>query len=74
MGNAVGTVQIYKHLPLTLFSLFNDVLRLPIHVTGNAAEIGSPKELLDQQGVFAELVDATGPEGSKALRALAKSD
>lgn len=39
---------------------------------GKAVEIGSPKELLDQNGVFAELVDATGPEGSKALRALAK--
>lgn len=38
--------------------------------SGKAVEIGSPKELLDQKGVFAELVDATGPEGSKALRAM----
>lgn len=39
---------------------------------GRAVEIGSPKELLDRNGVFAELVDATGPEGSSALRALAR--
>ena len=37
---------------------------------GRAVEIGSPKELLDQNGVFAELVDAIGPEGSRALRAM----
>jgi ABC-type multidrug transport system fused ATPase/permease subunit len=39
---------------------------------GRAVEIGSPKELLDLNGVFAELVDATGPKGSRALRALAR--
>lgn len=38
---------------------------------GRAIEFGSPGELLDKERVFAELVDATGPEGSKALRALA---
>ena len=40
---------------------------------GRAAEFGSPAELLsnDGGGIFAELVDATGPESSKALRALA---
>ena len=37
---------------------------------GRAVEIGSPKELLERNGVFAELVDATGPEGSRALRAM----
>lgn len=36
---------------------------------GRAVEIGSPKELLHRNGLFAGLVDATGPEGSRALRA-----
>jgi len=40
--------------------------------SGKAVEVGSPQELLQRNGVFAELVDATGPEGSKALRALAR--
>lgn len=39
---------------------------------GRAAEFGSPAELLQNEGIFAELVDATGPEGSKALRALVR--
>jgi ABC-type multidrug transport system fused ATPase/permease subunit len=39
---------------------------------GSAVEMGHPAELLSQGGVFAELVDATGPEGSKALRAMTK--
>jgi len=37
---------------------------------GHAVEFGPPWELLQQNGVFAELVNATGPKGSKALRAL----
>jgi ABC-type multidrug transport system fused ATPase/permease subunit len=37
---------------------------------GHAVEFGSPKELLEKKGIFSELVDATGPEGSKALRAM----
>jgi len=41
--------------------------------SGKAVEIGSPQELLQRNGVFAELVDATGPEGSKALRAMARN-
>lgn len=38
---------------------------------GRAVESGSPSELLQKSGVFSELVDATGPDGSKALRAMA---
>ena len=41
---------------------------------GRAVEFDRPKELLEQKGIFAELVDATGPEGSKALRAMVLSD
>ena len=39
---------------------------------GKAAEFGSPAELLaNQNGIFTELVDATGPESSKALKDIA---
>lgn len=37
---------------------------------GRAIEIGTPRELLEKSGVFSDLVDATGPEGSKALRSM----
>ena len=38
---------------------------------GRAVEVGSPAELLQQEhGLFTALVDATGPDGSMALRAL----
>lgn len=40
---------------------------------GLAVEVGPPRELLERNGVFAALVDATGPEGSKALRAMVVS-
>lgn len=39
---------------------------------GRAAEFGSPAELLDSKGKFAELVDATGPESARALKSMAK--
>lgn len=36
---------------------------------GRAAEMGPPKDLLlKEESLFSQLVDATGPEGSKALR------
>jgi ABC-type multidrug transport system fused ATPase/permease subunit len=38
---------------------------------GQAVELGPPTELLDRGGIFAELVEATGPESAKALRAMA---
>lgn len=38
---------------------------------GRAAEMGSPKELLSKEdGTFSKLVDATGEEASRALRAM----
>jgi ABC-type antimicrobial peptide transport system ATPase subunit len=39
---------------------------------GRMVEFGSPAELLtENNGSFAELVDSTGPESSRALRAMA---
>jgi ABC-type transport system involved in cytochrome bd biosynthesis fused ATPase/permease subunit len=38
---------------------------------GRMVEFGSPAELLANNGSFAELVDSTGPESSRALRAMA---
>jgi ABC-type multidrug transport system fused ATPase/permease subunit len=37
---------------------------------GRAVEMGSPAELLTANGVFSQLVDATGDDGSRALRAM----
>lgn len=41
---------------------------------GKAVEVGSPRELLEIHGVFAALVDSTGPEGSTALRTMMLKD
>lgn len=41
--------------------------------SGRCAEFGSPAELLARNGVFAELVNSTGSDSSKALRAIADS-
>jgi ABC-type multidrug transport system fused ATPase/permease subunit len=42
---------------------------------GSAVELGSPAELLSNaSGTFSELVNATGLESAKALRAMAKGD
>ena len=38
---------------------------------GKAAEIGPPIELLSREGVFADLVNATGSESADALRKVA---
>ena len=40
---------------------------------GKSVEFGSPKELLDRDGLFGKLVDSTGEESSSALRAAANS-
>jgi ABC-type multidrug transport system fused ATPase/permease subunit len=42
--------------------------------SGQAAEFGSPAELLERQGLFTELVNATGPESAKALRDMVHAD
>jgi ABC-type multidrug transport system fused ATPase/permease subunit len=39
--------------------------------SGRAAEFGSPKELLEKQGMFAALVASTGEESAKTLREVA---
>jgi hypothetical protein len=40
---------------------------------GRAVELGSPLELLERNGMFAELVDATGVKSARALREIAAS-
>jgi ABC-type multidrug transport system fused ATPase/permease subunit len=42
--------------------------------SGRAAEFGSPADLLERNGVFTELVNATGPESAKALRDMVCAD
>jgi ABC-type multidrug transport system fused ATPase/permease subunit len=42
--------------------------------SGRAAEVGSPAELLKKNGIFTELVNATGPESAKALREMVRAD
>jgi ABC-type multidrug transport system fused ATPase/permease subunit len=42
--------------------------------SGRAAEFGSPADLLERNGVFTELVNATGPESAKALRDMVRAD
>jgi ABC-type transport system involved in Fe-S cluster assembly fused permease/ATPase subunit len=41
---------------------------------GMVVESGAPAELLQNDGVFSNLVDATGPETSAALRLMAASN
>ena len=41
--------------------------------SGLAVEQGSPRQLVEKNGVFAELVNATGPESAEALRSLIPS-
>jgi ABC-type multidrug transport system fused ATPase/permease subunit len=38
---------------------------------GRMVEMGPPAELLSRNGPFAELVDSTGSESSRALRSMA---
>jgi len=40
---------------------------------GRAVEFGSPMELLEKEGAFASLVDSTGAESAKSLKAIATS-
>ena len=40
--------------------------------SGKVAEVGSPKELLSSDGIFADMVNATGAESAAQLRLMAK--
>jgi ABC-type multidrug transport system fused ATPase/permease subunit len=42
--------------------------------SGRAAEFGSPTQLLEKNGLFTELVNATGPASAKALRDMVCAD
>ena len=66
-----GTTQITVAHRLNTIMDFDYVLVLD---QGRVAEMGPPSELLNNNGIFAQLVDATGPESSKALRAIVSQD
>lgn len=66
-----GTTQITVAHRLNTIMDFDYVLVMD---KGKAAEFGPPSMLLEQNGLFAQLVDATGPEGSKALRSMVKKE
>jgi ABC-type multidrug transport system fused ATPase/permease subunit len=42
--------------------------------SGRAVEFGSPTQLLEKNGLFTELVNATGPASAKALRDMVRAD
>ena len=48
-----------------------DYDKILVMSNGKAAEFGTPTELIDNNGIFAELVNATG-EGAISLIAMAK--
>jgi len=48
-----------------------DYGRILVMENGRAVEFGSPKELLERGGVFADLVASTGEESAKTLREIA---
>ena len=59
---------------LTVAHRFNTIMdydSILVMDKGRAAEFGSPQALLERNGVFAELVDSTGEESSRALREIA---
>ena len=60
---------------LTIAHRLNTIMdydRVLVMDAGQAAEYGSPVELFAREdGIFTELVDATGPESAKALKEIA---
>jgi ABC-type multidrug transport system fused ATPase/permease subunit len=63
-----GTTQITVAHRLNTIMDFDYVLVMD---QGRAAEMGAPAALLrNENGLFTQLIDATGPEGSKALRTM----
>ena len=60
---------------LTIAHRLNTIIDYDIVIVmneGKVAEIGTPKALLRQNGVFADMVNATGPESAAQLKQLAK--
>ncbi len=49
-----------------------DYDKLLVMDDGRVVETGSPSELLSQAGVFASMVNSTGPEAAAFLRSAAK--
>ena len=60
---------------LTIAHRLNTIMdydRVLVMDAGQVAEYGSPVELFAREdGIFTELVDATGPESAKALKEIA---
>ena len=60
---------------LTIAHRLNTIIDYDVVIVmdkGKAAEIGSPKDLLKMNGLFASMVNATGPEVAAELKRLAK--
>lgn len=60
---------------LTIAHRLNTIIDYDVVIVmdkGKVAEMGSPKELLELNGLFAGMVDATGPESAAQLKLLAK--
>jgi ABC-type transport system involved in cytochrome bd biosynthesis fused ATPase/permease subunit len=65
------TTNLYLTLRLGRLNTIMDNDIILVMGEGRMVEFGSPAELLSNNGPFAELVDSTGPESSRALRAMA---
>jgi ABC-type transport system involved in cytochrome bd biosynthesis fused ATPase/permease subunit len=65
------TTNLYLTLRLGRLNTIMDNDLILVMGEGRMVEFGSPAALLSNNGPFAELVDSTGPESSRALRAMA---
>ena len=62
---------------LTVAHRLNSIIdydKILVMDSGRAVEFGSPKELLEKGGMFADLVGSTGKESAKTLREIAFAD
>lgn len=60
---------------LTIAHRLNTIIDYDVVIVmdnGKVAEMGSPRELLELNGLFADMVNATGPESAAQLRLMAK--